>query len=149
MKGRLLVAVQFACLIALVLIPSASAPTATRFLVARLIVAIAGTILAIAFINLRESVTVYPEPRAGVPFITQGIYKYVRHPMYIGVLLFGASMVVTKWTLASLAIWLVLFADLQIKYHYEDRLLAARWPDAALYQASVGALLPKFIAPRP
>ena len=144
MRGRLLVTLQFGCLIALVLIPSAGGVGFERLLTARLLIGAAGVVLAIAFINLRDSVTVFPEPRDGVPFITSGIYAYVRHPMYLGVLLFAAGMVCVKWTPLAVAIWVALFIDLQVKYRYEDRLLAARWPEAALYQATVGALLPRW-----
>lgn len=139
-----MVSVQFACLIALLFVPGSGMVAFQRLLAARLLVAAAGLVLAIAFINLRESVTVFPEPRDNVPFITTGIYAYVRHPMYLGVLLFGASMVCTKWTALAAALWCVLCIDLILKHRYEDRLLAAKWPEAALYQASVGALLPKW-----
>ena len=145
MKGRILVSIQFACLLALVVIPSAHAPSFEQLLAARLLIAVAGAVLGIAFVNLRESVTVFPEPRPDVPFVTRGIYKFVRHPMYLGVLLFGLSMVTTKATFLAAGIWLALFLDLQVKYRYEDRLLAARWPEATLYQATVGALLPRNI----
>lgn len=143
MRGKVMVVVQFACLLALVLAPGSGAVASERVLAARMLTGVAGVVLALAFVTLRSSVTVFPEPREGVPFITQGIYSYVRHPMYLGVLLFGAAMVCVKWTWLTLAIWLVLLADLQLKYRYEDRLLAAKWPQAALYQATVGALLPR------
>lgn len=144
----MLVAVQFACLIALLLVPGTGMPSPIRVLLARLLALAAALVLAVAFINLRAAVTVFPEPREGAPFVTHGIYAWVRHPMYLGVLLFAGSLVVTKWTVPSLIIWLVLLADLRIKHRYEDRLLAARWPEAVLYQATVGALLPR-PQPRP
>lgn len=143
MKGRVLVAVQFGCLIALALLPSAGTASPWRELVARLAVLGAAVVLGIAFINLRPSVTVLPEPRDGVPFITTGIYAYVRHPMYLGVLLFGTALTLSKWTWATALVFVVLAVDLRIKYRYEDRLLAARWSNAMTYQAHVGALLPR------
>lgn len=143
MRGRLLVSVQFGCLLALVLAPSAGAVSSERLVLARFCIGAAGAILGIAFINLRPAVTVMPEPKAGAPFITNGIYAHIRHPMYLAVLLFAAGIALVKWTPVAALLLLALFVDLQVKYRYEDRLLAARWPDAALYQASVGALLPR------
>lgn len=147
MKGRVLVAVQFGCLIALLLLPSSGIATPWRALIARLAVVAAVAVLAIAFVNLRKSVTVFPEPRDNVPFITHGIYGYVRHPMYLGVLLFGGGIALSKWTLANALVFLVLAVDLQIKYRYEDRLLAAKWPTATGYQSRVGALFPRLNRP--
>lgn len=141
-KGRLLVAVQFTCLVALVLAPRGEAAT-WRTTAARLLLAASAAVLVTAFVNLRPSVTVFPEPRDGVPFITHGIYRYVRHPMYLGVLLFGLAEVLAAWTPLSAALLLVLFIDLKLKHRYEDQLLAARWVQAADYQARVGALLPR------
>lgn len=144
MRGRVLVAVQFGLLAALIILPSSGGPSATTLILARLLIGAAGAILAIAFINLRSSVTVFPEPRDNVPFITNGIYAYIRHPMYLGVLLFAAGIGLVKWTLPAALVWCALLVDLSVKYRYEDRLLAARWPEAALYQATVGALVPTF-----
>lgn len=143
MRGRVLVLIQFTVLVALTIIPSAGGVSVTTLLLARLCIGAAGVILAVAFINLRASVTIFPEPREDVPFITNGIYAYVRHPMYLGVLLFALGIALVKWTPLAAALWLLLFADLKFKHRYEDRLLAARWPQAAHYQATVGALLPK------
>lgn len=143
MKGRALVLIQFASLLALLVLPDSGMATPTRALIARSCVVLAMAILVLAFIRLRDSVTVYPEPREGVPFITSGIYSFVRHPMYLAVLLFGAGMAISKWTIANLIVLVILFIDLQIKYRYEDRLLVAKWPEAAEYQQRVGALLPR------
>ena len=143
MKGRLLVAAQFCCLAVLVLLPAGGAVTPGRGFTSTVLSAAATVVLALAFIALRPSITVFPEPRDGVPFIRHGIYAWVRHPMYLAVLLFGAAMVCTRWTVESALVWLLLYVDLQLKHRYEDRLLAQRWPDASTYQSQVGALLPR------
>lgn len=143
MKGRILVLIQFIAIFLLLTLGSSGVATPIRALISRVLVMSAMVILAIAFVGLRDSVTVNPEPREGAPLITRGIYSWVRHPMYLAVLAFGAGMVVSKWTLPTLLLWLLLFIDLQIKYRYEDQLLAQKWPHAHEYQERVGALLPR------
>ena len=143
MKGRILVLVQFGCLLVLLLQPASEATSTWQQRLALTCICCAAVILATALINLRQSVTVFPEPRKNVPLITHGIYTWVRHPMYLAVLLFGVGLVLSAWNVVSVCTWVVLFIDLQIKFRYEDRLLAATWPDAGEYQRRVGALLPR------
>jgi len=84
-----------------------------------------------------------PEPKIGAPFITQGIYKIVRHPMYLGVILIAIGFTLMKVSLIGLIFTAILIVDLKIKYKYEDRLLVEKWPQAKAYQKQVGALFPK------
>ena len=98
-------------------------------------------ILLVAFINLRPSLRVSPIPLPGAPLITVGIYKYFRHPMYLGVLLVGAAMATQNFDLLSLALWVALFAVLTIKAAMEDSLLRLAHPNAAKYQERVPGLV--------
>jgi protein-S-isoprenylcysteine O-methyltransferase Ste14 len=98
-------------------------------------------ILLIAFINLRPSLRVSPIPLPGAPLITVGIYKFFRHPMYLGVLLVGVSMATQNFDLLSLALWLALFVVLTIKAAMEDSLLRLAHPNAAKYQERVPGLV--------
>lgn len=143
MKGRILVFVQFACLTVLVLLPGDEPVGILRTTIAGALFMLSAAVLVTAFVNLRESVTVFPEPRADVPFVTHGIYRYVRHPMYLGVLLFALGMTTVKWSMWAAVVLLVLYVDLRIKHQYEDHLLAAKWKHAREYQHRVGALLPR------
>ena len=143
MKGRLLVAVQFGCLIALLVLPSSNMASTAGALISAIAVVIGGVVLTLAFFSLRKSLSVFPEPLARAQLVTRGIYRLVRHPMYLGVLLIAGGVVIAKWTWATALVYVVLFVDLQVKYRFEDRLLAARWPAASNYQQQVGALLPR------
>jgi protein-S-isoprenylcysteine O-methyltransferase Ste14 len=86
-----------------------------------------------------------PEPKIGAPFITTGIYRIVRHPMYLAVILIGVGLTVSKFSLLRALITVILIVDLKIKQRYEDRLLLAKWPQARQYQAEVGALFPNIL----
>ena len=98
-------------------------------------------ILLVAFINLRPSLRISPIPLPGAPLITVGIYKFFRHPMYLGVLLVGAAMATQNFDLLSLALWVALFAVLAIKAAMEDSLLRLVHQNAAEYQQRVPGLV--------
>ena len=98
-------------------------------------------ILLVAFINLRPSLRVSPIPIPGAPLITVGIYKYFRHPMYLGVLLVEASIATQNLDVMSLISWLALFAVLSVKAAMEDSLLRIAHPHAADYQQRVPGLV--------
>ena len=75
--------------------------------------------------------------------MTSGIYRFTRHPMYIGVLLFGASFVLTNINLVSILIWIALFATLIYKARFEDSLLLRKHSDASAYQSKTIGLMGK------
>ncbi len=73
--------------------------------------------------------------------ITVGIYKWFRHPMYLGVLMFGLGMLLNNFNLISVATYVVLGANMVVKANYEDQLLRARHSNAIEYQQNVFGLL--------
>jgi protein-S-isoprenylcysteine O-methyltransferase Ste14 len=90
---------------------------------------------------LRPSLRVSPIPKPGAPLITVGIYKWFRHPMYLGVLMFGAGMLIKNLNLISLLIFIALSINMVIKANYEDELLRNRHPNALEYQQKIIGLL--------
>ncbi len=92
------------------------------------------SILIIAFINLRPSLRVSPIPIPGAPLIVIGIYRYFRHPMYLGVLLIGLGIAMVKLDIFSIIIWIALFVTLSVKASFEDMLLRQSHSSAREYQ---------------
>lgn len=142
LKGKVLVTIQFACLAVLLFIPYSRKRTLITDVTGSAFILIAVIILAIAGLNLRPALTVMPEPKVGAPLITNGIYKTIRHPMYLGVILIGMGLTLIKFSFIGAAVTCILIVDLKIKHRYEDRLLLEKWPQARQYQERVGALFP-------
>jgi protein-S-isoprenylcysteine O-methyltransferase Ste14 len=94
-------------------------------------------VFAFAFLALRPSLRVSPIPKPGAPLITAGIYRWFRHPMYLGVLMFGGGMLISNLNFASLLIFIALTINMVIKARYEDRLLRSRHSNAIEYQRRV------------
>ena len=86
--------------------------------------------------------TVLPEPKASGVLITSSIYAFVRHPMYLAVMLcaFGAGLffgVWWKWLLVALLALL-----LWVKIFREEKMLLARYSEYALYKRRTKAIIP-------
>jgi len=86
--------------------------------------------------------TPWPEPRVDARLVTRGPYRWVRHPMYAGVLLVMWALVLDRLTFVRLLVWLVLLADLLTKLEYEETLLARRFPEYAGYRKRTRRLIP-------
>lgn len=138
MKAKLLVSGQFALLGLLLFVKGdalVSSSSATRT-ISLFLICSALLIMVFAFVALRPSLRVSPIPRAGAPLIVRGIYRWLRHPMYTAVLLFGAGLAIRDLSYLSIGFWLLLFIDLVIKAGYEDALLSDIHPEAKNYQVS-------------
>ncbi len=99
----------------------------------------AGLVL-LSLLYLRRSFAVTPQAHA---LKQAGPYAVIRHPMYAGNILTVSGLGLLLGTAESLALALGI-AGLQIgRAYFEERLLAAAFPDYALYKARVGAFLPR------
>jgi len=105
--------------------------------------ALATIILFLAWYALRKSLQISPIPKKGAALVTSGIYKFIRHPMYVGVLLFGLGFVLTNINWASILIWIALLVTLIYKARFEDSLLAIKHPEAYNYQVKTFGLFGK------
>jgi protein-S-isoprenylcysteine O-methyltransferase Ste14 len=99
---------------------------------------------AVALHGLGEALTPVPEPRMGASLVESGPYRWVRHPIYTGVLATAAGWTVvwpSWWTVAATVL---LVGLLSAKARYEEGLLRSRYPGYADYARRT----PRFV-PRP
>ena len=139
LKSYTLVAIQFGALIALAL----TGPILARhpLLLALEIAALALGLWAILTVRIHK-VSVIPDVRRGARLVSDGPYRWIRHPMYASILLGALALVLDTPTLARWAIYSVLAVDLLIKLNYEERLLLAAFPNYAAYQETSKRLIP-------
>ena len=143
MKAKILVGGQFA-LLGLLLFSKGEALISSESVARKIslfLYSLATLIMVFAFVALRPSLRVSPIPRPGAPLIDRGVYRWLRHPMYTAVLLFGAGMAIRDLSYLSIGLWTLLFVDLVIKADYEDALLSAIHPEAKKYQMSTRGIL--------
>jgi protein-S-isoprenylcysteine O-methyltransferase Ste14 len=140
-----LVTIQMVLLAALVALPRGDTWSAGPVLLA---VAAAGAVAGLGLVlvggtALGRGLTAVPIPNAHAVLRTGGLYRWVRHPIYSGVLLVGASVTLAAgdaWRLLVLGLLLALFT---VKSRWEETRLAERFPDYPAYAARTPRFLPR------
>lgn len=99
-------------------------------------------IMAIAAINLGTNLTPLPHPKDDSVLIQTGLYRYVRHPIYFGVLLAALAWLLIFPGLYILAYSICLFLFFDIKARREEVWLTERFSSYKEYQARVKKLIP-------
>jgi protein-S-isoprenylcysteine O-methyltransferase Ste14 len=75
--------------------------------------------------------------------VTRGIYHYMRHPIYTGVLLMVLATVLLVGTLGAVLGFLIIFVGLWVKLKQEEALMERHFPaQYPEYKRRVKALLP-------
>ncbi len=83
-----------------------------------------------------------PEPKASAMLVMSGPYRWVRHPMYVALLLAMAGIAAEAPDKVSLGLWLILLLVLNFKAALEERLLQQRWPEYANYRTRTQRFIP-------
>ena len=102
-----------------------------------------GGVVALAGVaKVGQALTPLPYPKADAVLQETGVYRYVRHPMYSGVLLgaLGWALVHRGWlTLGYAAVG---WAFLELKVRREERWLVERFPGYREYRQRVAKFVP-------
>ena len=143
MKGKLLVTAQFIILGALALSPNSGGATGPLIVIAALFLCASVILLVKSFRDLGNALTPLPESKEGASLITSGIYKHVRHPIYLALYLLSFGLILWKQSWQSIAVSILLIGLLFYKSRYEDSLLLIKFPEAAKYQNATPAFFPR------
>ena len=71
-----------------------------------------------------DNLNVTPDVKHRARLVTNGPYRYIRHPMYSALLVGALALVLDVFSPVRLSLWLFLLVDLLIKLSYEERLLS-------------------------
>lgn len=142
-KGNILVALQFILIAMIVLIAIDEVNVPWIYFGGVLFIAPGLVILYLGIKQLGSSLTANPVPRGGAKLVETGVYKYVRHPIYTGLLLATFGSVVQSMAVVKFMFWVMLVALLIYKAHFEERLLIKTYPDYADYMKRTGRFLPR------
>lgn len=86
--------------------------------------------------------TMFPKPRPRSHLVTTGVYRWVRHPLYLSVLS-GSLAWVAYWnTPWGWLLWLGEAVFLDAKARREERWLREQFPDYGAYARRVRRLIP-------
>jgi len=146
-RGYFYVAVQFLLIALLFTAPRQEQPygiaSDTIGLIGVGIIALGAIILVTSFVRLGKSLTAKPVPREDGVLVTSGLYSRVRHPIYFGLLVLAAGVVLDAGWWPQIIIALMLYLLLNIKAQFEETLLAQKYPDYKAYALKTPRFFPR------
>ena len=95
----------------------------------------------------RALVNVSPEPNASNQLVQSGIYGFIRHPIYSGVMLAGFGAALAHGHIVGIVIAVVMCAFFTYKSTFEERWLSQVYPDYVEYRTRAGRFWPKLNHP--
>ena len=141
-RGEWWVVAQVLLLAAVASLPSAG-PKVVSAPAAAATVALIGVIILLAgAVAVGSSLSVLPSPREGARLVRHGVYRWVRHPIYGGVILLTVGWAVYRGDLLHvvLAVGIALFFG--AKTSREERYLQDRFSDYAGYRRHTWRFVP-------
>lgn len=140
----LFVLVQFALLIAIGLLPAGHAWSVPGWLdTIGATLGIAGAaVLAVAIVNLGRSLTPLPTPVPHGELRVGGLYRWVRHPIYAGIIALAVSVSLRSASVAVALVSAALVGWFMVKARWEEHHLARRYPGYASYAARTPRFVP-------
>jgi len=92
---------------------------------------------------------VFGKVRENPGVIREGVFKVVRHPIYLSEILFYLGLLFFRTSLAAAVVWIIAIAFFTYISRYEEKLLLARFgDDYRQYMNEVGMFFPKPGKPR-
>ena len=139
-----LVAVQAALIIGILLVPIGDdwslPPVAAVF--ASGVTWLGLGLVVWAILVFGRGVTPSPLPSVKAQLRTRGPYRWIRHPMYTGVIMLMAGSALGRRNWIAAAMWVVLVVFFLTKMRWEERRLVEAYPGYTSYRETVPALIP-------
>ena len=100
-------------------------------------------ILALSIFKLGGSLTASPIPKNDSELKTDGLYKWMRHPIYSGLIATALGLAIEAESLLAILVALVLIALLNYKAKWEESFLLERYPEYRSYMSKTGRFVPR------
>lgn len=101
-------------------------------------------VVLIALIQLNTNLSPFPKPKDNANLITNGIFKYVRHPIYSGILIFLFFLSLYFASAYKLGLVVLLLILFWFKSEYEEEQLCLKYSNYRDYRQDTGRFFPKF-----
>ena len=139
MKGKILVTLQFTCILLIMIFTDWLKLPWWTFL----LLGISGFLAFWAMYVMKYgNFNIVPTPVDKGVMISQGPYKVIRHPMYTSIFIFAIALLAGQFDYYKFIISLVLVADLVIKMIFEEGLLLKHYPGYKDYMKKTKRVIP-------
>lgn len=106
------------------------------------ILAIGGVFGTGGALALGHNLTPFPKPIEGGTLVTSGVYRWVRHPIYTGLILGTLGWSIFRSNLLGVGLAIVLFVFFDLKSRREEQWLAEAYPTYEEYRRRAKKLIP-------
>jgi len=141
------VVLQFLLIFLLVLSPRMTSPYGAASEIVGLIglalIMTGSAVLLFSFLKLGNSLTALPIPREQGQLVTNGLYSRVRHPIYFGLLVMGAGVILDAGYWPQIIVYMLLYALLNTKAEFEESLLRQKYPQYKQYAEKTPRFFPR------
>lgn len=102
-----------------------------------------GFVLCLAALQLNRNLSPFPVPKKDGELVQSGLFRYMRHPIYTGILLLLGGYGVYDASLYKLWVAVALWVLFYFKSSFEEQLLEEKFPEYKNYKKKVGRFWPK------
>ena len=110
------------------------------------LMAIVGVGLSLAIVSALQlgprSYSSSTRPRASSVLVRRGIYRYLRHPVYTGLLVVSLAFFLSRPTLVVGSAYLLLALVTNVRASIEEKMLEERYPEYAEYRRCTKRYVP-------
>lgn len=93
-------------------------------------------------LDLGSNLSPFPRPKGNAVLVERGVYRYLRHPIYAGLVLLSIGWSVARGSLVGLGVAVVLAVFFDLKARREEALLAETFPGYEGYAARTRRFIP-------
>ncbi|MFA9213657.1 MAG: isoprenylcysteine carboxylmethyltransferase family protein [Candidatus Methylacidiphilales bacterium] len=101
-------------------------------------------VIILAIIQLDKNLTPFPSPKKNGNLINNGLYKFVRHPIYTGIIICTITFGVYNQNIWRIGIGVVLWILFYFKSIYEEKMLCQKFNQYIDYKNNTGRFFPFF-----
>ena len=140
MKSKILVFMQF-LLLGLMLLPLSQTVSYHFFGLGFLVLGLGVGLLAILKHPL-NNFNIRPDIKENCLLMTDGIYAYMRHPMYFSVIVSMLGVLLLKFSTLELVLYTLLVVNMIVKMFYEESLWHCEGKEYSDYSKNTKRLIP-------
>ncbi len=94
--------------------------------------------------QIRRHVTMYPTPKEGAQLMTNGAFRFMRHPIYSGIIAMALGFGMAEYNIGRMAMGFVLWLFFTWKTNYEEQKLMQQFPAYSDYKNRTNKFFPTF-----
>lgn len=99
-------------------------------------------VIILSIIQLKKKLTPFPTPKQNGSLINSGFYKYIRHPIYTGIIICTIGFGVYNQNIYRVSIGIVLWILFYFKSIYEEKMLSDKFNQYSDYKKNTKRFFP-------